>query len=114
MEISNRVSEVVSKEKTDIETTQGRFNVLSDSVESSISDIATIRKMTDRLDDIKAMILEATSELGAVSEQLGASAEEVAASCQIVTDACTDTQASTEEMRAVNEHMIEAVDFFKL
>lgn len=114
VEISNRVSEVVSKEKTDIETTQGRFNVLSDSVESSISDIATIRKMTDRLDDIKAMILEATSELGAVSEQLGASAEEVAASCQIVTDACTDTQASTEEMRAVNEHMIEAVDFFKL
>lgn len=114
VEISNRVSEVVSKEKTDIETTQGRFTVLSDSVESSISDIATIRKMTDRLDDIKAMILEATSELGAVSEQLGASAEEVAASCQIVTDACTDTQASTEEMRAVNEHMIEAVDFFKL
>ena len=114
VEISNRVAEVVDKEKTDIETTQDKFNLLSDSVESSITGIATIRQMTEKLDEIKVMISEATSELGAVSEELGASAEEVAASCQIVTDACTDTQAATEEMRAVNEHMISAVDFFKL
>ena len=114
VEISNRVSEVVSKEQTDIENTQGKFVILSDSVESSINEIATIRQMTEKLDDIKVNIAEATSELGAVSEELGASAEEVAASCQMVTDACTDTQAATEEMRAVNEHMLNAVEFFKL
>ncbi len=114
VEISNRVASVINKEKSDIETTQGKFSVLSGSVESSISEIATIRQMTEKLDEIKVSISEATSELGAVSEELGASAQEVAASCQMVTDGCTDTQASTEEMRAVNEHMLTAVDFFKL
>lgn len=114
VEISNRVAEVVTKEQADIETTQDKFNILSDSVESSIHEIATIRQMTEKLEDIKVKISEATSELGAVSEELGASAEEVAVSCQTVTDACTDTQAATEEMRAVNEQMLTAVEFFKL
>jgi len=114
VDISNRVSDVVSKEQTDIETTQDKFTILSGSVESSISEIAIIREMAEKLDVIKVKISEATSELGAVSEELGASAQEVAASCQIVTDACTDTQTATQEMRGVNDNMIVATDFFKL
>ena len=43
-----------------------------------------------------------------------ASAEEVSASCQTVMAACTDTQASTEEMRAINENVGTAIEFFKL
>lgn len=27
---------------------------------------------------------------------------------------CTDTQASTDEMRAINENMSAAIDFYKL
>ncbi|MBQ0028289.1 MAG: hypothetical protein KBS96_06775 [Lachnospiraceae bacterium] len=114
VEISNRVFEVITKEQTDIETTQERFTILSDSVESSIAEINTIKQMADTLDQIKAELINTTSTLGSISEELGASAEEVAASCQTVTNACTDTQASTEEMRAINEHMSTAIEFFKL
>ena len=112
--ISNRVSEVISKEQTDIEQAQEKFNVLSDSVEASITEIDTIRRMAETLDSIKDDLTNTTTDLGAISEELGASAEEVAASCQTVTEACTDTQSSTMEMRTVNEEMSEAISFFKL
>ena len=114
VEISNRVFEVISKEQSDIEAAQEKFNILSDSVEASISEIDTIRQMTATLDSLKVDLANTTTELGAISEELGASAEEVAASCQTVTDACTDTQSSTAEMRNINEDMSAAIDFFKL
>ena len=114
VEISNRVFEVISKEQSDIEMAQDKFNVLSDSVEASISEIDTIRQMTSQLEDIKVDLSNTTTELGAISEELGASAEEVAASCQTVTEACSDTQNSTAEMRNINEDMSAAIDFFKI
>lgn len=114
VEISNRVYDVISKEQADIENTQGKFNVLSDSVEASIAEINTIKEMTGKLDAIKTDLTNATSDLGAISEELGASAEEVAASCQTVTGACEDTQNSTEQMRTINDSMSTSIDFFKL
>ncbi len=114
VDISDRVYDVINKEKTDIEEAQEKFNVLSDSVEASLSEIETIRQMAGTLDKIKEEMSNATTDLGAISEELGASAEEVAASCQTVTDACTDTQSSTSEMRSINEGMSEAISFFKL
>ncbi len=114
VDMSNRVFEVISKEQTDIEMAQDKFNILSDSVEASITEIETIRHMTVTLDDIKVQLTNATTELGAISEELGASAQEVAASCQTVTNACSDTQDSTAKMRNINEDMSAAIDFFKL
>ena len=114
VDISNRVFDVINREQADIEQAQEKFNVLSDSVEASISEIETIRHMADTLDGIKVELTNATTDLGAISEELGASAQEVAASCQSVTEACADTQASTVEMRRVNEDMSDAISFFKL
>jgi methyl-accepting chemotaxis protein len=114
VEISNRVFDVINKEQSDIEQAQEKFNVLSDSVEDSISKIDVIRDMTYQLDSIKVDLANTTTELGAISEELGASAQEVAASCQTVTNACTDTQDSTAKMRGINEDMSAAIEFFKL
>ncbi|MCR4788311.1 MAG: hypothetical protein K5888_06985, partial [Lachnospiraceae bacterium] len=114
VDISNRVFEVITKEQSDIEMAQDKFNVLSDSVEASISEIETIRGMADRLDSIKTELSNTTTELGAISEELGASAQEVAASCQTVTSACSDTQNSTAEMRNINDDMSAAIEFFRL
>ena len=114
VEISNRVFDVISKEQSDIEQAQEKFNVLSDSVEMSINEIDKIRQLAEQLDEIKIELSNTTTELGAISEELGASAQEVAASCQTVTNACEDTQNSTAEMRNINEDMSAAIDFFKL
>ena len=112
--ISEQVTGVISKEQSDIEVTQEKFNELLESVEASLVEINKIKEMTISLDEVKSDMTTAISELSAVSEELGASAQEVAASCQVVTDACVDTQASTEEMRAYNENMTSAIAFFKL
>ena len=114
VEISNRVFEVISKEQSDIELAQDKFNVLSESVEASIDKIDMIKDMTHKLDSIKVDLSNTTTELGAISQELGASAQEVAASCQTVRDACSDTQNSTAEMRSINEGMSAAIDFFKI
>ncbi len=114
VEISDRVFEVVNKERTDIEQAQERFNALSDSVEMSITEIDTIKGLASQLDQIKADLTNATTELGAISEELGASSEEVAASCQTVADACSQTRESTADMRNINEDMSAAISFFKL
>ena len=114
VDISNRVFEVITKEQTDIEDAQSKFNQLSESVEASITEIDTIRDMAVTLDSIKVDLTNSTSELGAISEELGASAEEVAASCQTVMSSCSDTQDSTTEMRRINEDMSKTISFFKL
>ena len=112
--ISNRVFDVISREQSDIEQAQEKFDVLSESVEASINEIETVRQMAGKLDGIRAELTDATTDLGAISEELGASAEEVAASCHTVTDACAETQNSTGEMRTINDGMSEAISFFKL
>ncbi|MBR5336510.1 MAG: methyl-accepting chemotaxis protein [Lachnospiraceae bacterium] len=114
VDISNRVFEVISKEREDIELAQEKFNILSDSVEASIVEIDTIKKLAGELDSIKVELTNTTTELGAISEELGASAEEVSASCQTVTDACENTQESTTEMRNINEDMSVAIEYFKI
>ena len=114
VDISSKVFEVISKQRTDIEQAQEKFDTLSDSVEASIVQIDTIKDLAGQLDKIKVDLSNSTNELGAISEELGASAEEVAASCQTVTDACTETQDSTAEMRKINEGMNEAIAYFKL
>lgn len=114
VEISERVNEVIRREQDDIAQAQDKFNKLSESVEASISEINTIKDMTETLDRIKTDLTNSTTDLGAISEELGASAEEVAASCQTVMSACTDTQDSTVEMKKINENMSDAISFFKL
>lgn len=112
--ISEGVFSVITKEQADIEEAQSKFNQLSESVETSISEIDTIKEMAGTLDHIKESLTNSTSELGAISEELGASAEEVAASCQTVADSCAETQEATADMRNINEDMTSAISYFSL
>ncbi|MBO4336824.1 MAG: hypothetical protein J5842_01960 [Lachnospiraceae bacterium] len=114
VDISNRVYEVITREQEDIKTAQDKFNVLSDSVEASISEIEIIRQMAHTLDGIKVELANSTTDLGAISQELGASAQEVAASCQTVNEACLDTQRSAEQMKGINEDMSRSIAFFRL
>ena len=87
---------------------------LSDSVETSINEIDTIKDMAGKLNAIKEALTNSTSELGAISEELGASAQEVAASCHTVTESCMATEEATSEMRRTNDDMSTAISYFTL
>ncbi|MCR5144140.1 MAG: cache domain-containing protein [Lachnospiraceae bacterium] len=109
---AEKVKEIIDEQRGYITETQGKFDVLSDSVNTSVEGINAISAMSDELNTIKNEITSSTTELGAISQELGASAEEVAASCTTVAGASTDTQAQTEEMRAINDTLEESVSFF--
>ena len=114
VDISSKVFDVISKERTDIEQAQEKFEILYGSVENSITEIETIKELSGELNKIKTELSNATTDLGAISEELGASAQEVAASCQVVTQACAETQAETAGMRQVNDDMNVAISYFTL
>ncbi|MCR4590300.1 MAG: methyl-accepting chemotaxis protein [Lachnospiraceae bacterium] len=114
VQVAEKVKGIIESERGYITETQGKFTVLSGAVDESVAGITSISDMAAELDSIKNELTNATTDLGAISEELGASAEEVSASCSTVTVACTDTQAQTQEMRAINEHLTEAVSFFTL
>ncbi len=114
VQVAEKVRSIIESERGYISDTQDKFEVLSGAVDESVAGIGSISEMAMELDQIKNELTSATTDLGAISEELGASAQEVSASCSTVTDACTDTQARTEEMRAINEHLTEAVSFFNL
>ena len=112
--VAEKVKTIIEAERGYITETQGKFAVLSGAVDESVAGIGSISEMAAELESIKNELTGATTDLGAISEELGASAEEVSASCSTVAGACTDTQARTQEMRAINEHLAEAVSFFSL
>lgn len=114
VQVAEKVKGIIESEREYITETQGKFTILSGAVDQSVAGISAISEMAAELDSIKAELTNSTTDLGAVSEELGASAQEVSASCSTVAEACTDTQARTEEMRAIDEHLVEAVSFFDL
>jgi len=114
VQVAEKVRGIIESEREYITETQGKFTILSGAVDQSVAGISAISEMTAELDSIKTELTNSTTDLGAVSEELGASAQEVSASCSTVAEACTDTQARTEEMRAIDEHLVEAVSFFDL
>ncbi|MCR4617200.1 MAG: methyl-accepting chemotaxis protein [Lachnospiraceae bacterium] len=114
VQVAEKVKGIIESERGYITDTQDKFTVLSGAVDQSVAGISAISEMTQELDSIKNELTSATTDLGAVSEELGASAEEVSASCSTVAEACTDTQARTQEMRAIDEHLVEAVSFFEM
>jgi len=110
---AKNIKDIITKEQGYIKDTQEKFDILSDNVESSISEIISISQKTEALDLIKDELSEASSSLSAIAQELAATSEETSARCTIVSEACSDSRAKTEEMRAINASLVEAVSFFK-
>lgn len=120
-ELSNRsvkgaekVKSIIKNEQKYISDTQDKFALLSEAVDTSISEIESLAEMTESLNVIKEEVTNACTDLGAISEETGASSEEVSAACATVAEALTGTRARTEEMNAINDNLNEAIAFFKL
>ena len=88
--------------------------VLSESVDSSIHEIGSIRRMAEELSGIKSELSGAITDLSAISEELGASAQEVVATCDTVANACLDTKEKTQEMKDIGENLNQAISVFNI
>ena len=111
---AEEIKEIIRNEQGYINDTQGKFSVLSESVEKSIVGINKISEMTSIISEAKNTVANACTELGAISEELGASTEEVSASCQTVAQSCSETKDKTEEMNVINKNLVDSVAFFRI
>ncbi len=112
--VAEKVRSIIEAERGYINETQDKFAALSAAVDDSVVGINSIAATSAALEEIKNTLTSSTTDLGAISQELGASAEEVSAQCSTVSGTCTDTQARTEEMRAINDHLNDAVNFFSI
>lgn len=96
---AEKVVDITKIEQENIAETQTKFEILSDAVVESISQIESIKNMSDTLKQVKERLISATSDLGAISEELGASAEEVSATCSTVATACSSEKRDCIKMK---------------
>lgn len=112
-ESANAIIGIINSELQTIGETQDKYMILSELVETSLSDVAIISDIKENLVCVKDELVNSTVSLGAVSDELGASAEEVAANCNTVSVACDDTQNEANSMRDANQTLSESIKFFK-
>jgi len=108
------VFEVIKEEQESVKATQEKFTELSYAVTDSLNNIATIQGMSENLYRIKAELVDATSDLSAISEELGASAEEVSASCTTVTNECQTAASETTAMTDTKHDLQSAISVFEI
>ena len=111
---ASKVMDTISEEQNYILETQNIFKVLTESVDSSIHEIGSIRRMAEELSGIKSELSGAITDLSAISEELGASAQEVVATCDTVANACLDTKEKTQEMKDIGENLNQAISVFNI
>jgi methyl-accepting chemotaxis protein len=112
VQAANAVRETIRGEQASIASTQEKFSVLSDAVESSLLETSTVSEKTKQLNALKSVLADAAESLGDVSQQLGASTEEVSASAQTVAEECQNTLGNTERMTDAGTVLSKSVEFF--
>lgn len=110
---ADNIQQIISEEQALIVDTQAKFEALSDSIDTSITEIQSISDKTILLSDIKNDVTQACADLGAVSQELGASSEEVSANTTNVAESLQNTMEQTEEMIGTNNNLVRSIEYFK-
>lgn len=110
---SEQVRKIIDEEVNLLATTQEKFNVLNNNIESSIENISSITEITSQLETIKDKVTEAVSDLSAISEETSATNEEVTATVESVAGNVREVSKGTEDMNALAGNLTDAVAYFK-
>ncbi|MCR4585360.1 MAG: cache domain-containing protein [Lachnospiraceae bacterium] len=110
---AKKVRELIAEEKELLEVTQEKFANLDRDIRGSVDEIASVSEVTGQLAAIKDTIMNAVSDLSAISEETSATNEEVAASIQNVSGNVSMVSDNAGEMNGLSAELTEAVSYFK-
>ena len=114
VENTERVQEIISKQKEQITKTQSRFAVLSDAVEASSKEIVVVSEKAVALNAIKNDVVENVSDLSAISEENAASNEEVSESVKKIAASVGIISTKTNQLKDLSDNLDERMEFFKV
>ena len=113
VEQASTVKQYIAEEQGLLDQTKVQFDTLNGEIQASVDNIATVNSITDQLGTIKDTIVNAISDLSAVSEETSATNQEVTASTNVVTSNVTDVSNSMNEMNSLADNLKHAISFFK-
>lgn len=109
---ANEIKKIIAEQHECITTTNSKFDVLSNQVDSSIESIKTISEKVTTLDNVKTSINSNVSELSAISEESAASTEQSTASINSISQSVLDISSNSEELKTLADRLSEQVAFF--
>lgn len=113
VEQAEEVRELITEEGNLLAATLGKFRSLADNIKSSLNEISSVSDITKQLEEIKDTLMNAVTDLAAISEETSATNEEVAASVATVAEDVKNVSENTDTLNHLAEDLKEAVSYFK-
>ena len=110
---AQKVKELIAEEKELLTVTQDKFEKLESNISDSVAEISSVSEVTGQLENIKDTILNAVTDLSAISEETSATNEEVAASIAGVADNVSSVSDNTNIMNGLSAELKDAVAYFR-
>lgn len=113
VEQAQKVRELIATEKDLLGVTQEKFSNLDSNINGSVEEIRSVLEITTQLETIKDTILNAVSDLSAISEETSATNEEVSASIALVEQNVDKVADNAGVMNGLSSELKGAVAHFK-
>ncbi len=104
---------IINDERMLLAMSQEKFNALNEDINASINEISSVSDVTNQLESIKGIILDAVTNLASISEETSATNEEVAASVEMIAGNVKKVSDDTNVMNDLAGDLKEAVAYFK-
>ena len=112
VEQAESVQKMISEEKELLGLTQEKFRTLDSNIRGSVDEISSVSKVTGKLESIKDTLLNAVTDLSAISEESSATNEEVAASIENIAANVEIVSVNSRHMNGLSEELVDAVAYF--
>ncbi|MBR4343759.1 MAG: cache domain-containing protein [Lachnospiraceae bacterium] len=111
---SKEVEKIIAEEQKLLGITHNKFGVLDSEIKNSVQKINSVSSITDELNNIKAVITNAVSDLSAISEETAATNEEVSSSISVISKNVVKVSQDSTHINELSDSLKEAVSYFKI
>ncbi len=111
---SREVQKIITEERRLLGITHDKFDVLVSEIKDSVKNINSVSAITDELNNIKAVITNAVSDLSAISEETAATNEEVSNSVNTIAKNVSQVSRDSDHIDTLSDDLKEAVSYFKM
>lgn len=110
--LAKEIKKIIENEQASINESQKDFEVLSASIQESISITESIDSKTTQLDEMKKTVIENISDLSAISQENAASNEEVNANVNSIAESIRQVADDTKEIQSVTDELTKLMQYF--
>jgi methyl-accepting chemotaxis protein len=113
VELSSEIAGIISKEQEYIADTQEKFDLLSENIDNSITQIKEIADKVEELNSVKTTITSEVQDLSAISEENAASNEEVSASVINISESINTVHTNSDDTKKLTVDLNDTISYFK-